>query len=412
MKVKHIFYLVIFVAFGWFFNPAFHVLAVNIGGSLDEIQVLNQEIGKRKDKIKELEATINKYKSTISEKETQAVSLKNQLDILGNRINQVGTDIELTKEKIKENQLEIDALNISISDKQQIIDKQKKLIAKIIQSVHSGDQKNYLEIMLTYNNFSDFYNDLRSIESIDADLGRSVKTLRLVMQDLAERKRQVHTKQLVFKELQNELEGKQGELVSQEIAKQTLLTQTKSSEARFKTLLASLKQQYQVIETEQRTFEQQLQKKLEKEQKIAASGSVIMSWPVPSHVINAVFHDVGYPFKRVFEHSGIDIKASYGTPIRAAASGYIARARRCSTASCYSYVLIVHTGNISSVYGHLSGINITEDQFVNRGDIIGYSGGTPGTVGAGPFVTGPHLHFEVRQNGIPVDPIPYMGPSY
>ena len=408
MKVKHIFYLVFFAGLGIFFGEVFFVSAANVGGSSDEIQVLSQEIAKRKDKIKELENTIGNYKKIIIEKETQAVSLKNQLDIIGNRVTQIGADIELTKERIKENQLEIDALNISIRDKQKIIDKQKKLIAKIIQSVHSGEQKNYLEIMLTYNNFGDFYNDLRSIENINADLGRSVKTLRLAMQDLSEHQKQVHTKQLVFQNLQNELEGKKGKLVSQETAKETLLIQTKSSEARFKTLLSSLKEQYQVIETEQRTFERQLQKKLEREQKIAVSGSVIMSWPMPSHVINAVFHDNGYPFKRVFEHSGIDIKASYGTPIKAAASGYIARARRCSVASCYSYILIVHTGNISSVYGHLSGINVTEDQFVNRGDIIGYSGGTPGTVGAGPFVTGPHLHFEVRQNGIPVNPMPYM----
>lgn len=408
MKVKHIFYLIIFVAVGYFFNRPFIVFAADIGGSADEIKVLNQEISKRKDKIKELEATISNYNKNIIKKETEAVSLKNQLEIIGNRVVQIGTDVELTKEKIKQNQLEIDALNISIRDKQKIIDKQKKLISKIVQSIHSGDQKNYLEIMLTYNNFSDFYNDLRSMESIDSDLGRSVKTLRLAMEDLAERQKQVNTKQLAFRALQDELEGKKDELVSQKSAKDILLSQTKSSEARYKTLLASLKQQYQIIETEQRTFEQQLQKKLEQEDKIAASGSVVMSWPVLSHVVNASFHDLTYPFKRVFEHSGIDIRASYGTPIKAAASGYIARARRCSVASCYSYILIVHTGSISSVYGHLSGINVTEDQFVNRGDIIGYSGGTPGTVGAGLFVTGPHLHFEARQNGIPVDPMPYM----
>jgi murein DD-endopeptidase MepM/ murein hydrolase activator NlpD len=146
---------------------------------------------------------------------------------------------------------------------------------------------------------------------------------------------------------------------------------------------------------------------LENQDKLQTEDVGDFLWPVPSHVINATFHDPDYPFKNVMQHSGIDIRASQGTPVHAAASGYVATAKKCTLASCYSYVLVIHTESLSTLYGHLSAIYVTPNQFVTKGDIIGLSGGTPGAVGSGPFVTGPHLHFEVRLNGIPVNPLNY-----
>lgn len=377
-------------------------------GTKEEIEVLNKEIAARKDKIKQLEDTIDKYKKNIDQKRTEAVSLRNQLSILDNRVAQLQADIDLTKEKIKEAELQIEALELSIKEKQRVITKQKQIIGQMVQTIHASDQKNYLEIALTYDNFGDFYNELKYTENVYVDLGRSVRTLRLASEELQAKRAQADNKRKTYENLKVELEGKKGKLTEQTFVKQKLLIDTKSSESKYQTLLVSLKQQYQMIEGEVRAYEEKVSKKLEEQDKIKASGTVVFSWPVPSRYITALFHDTDYPFRKVFEHSGLDIRASHGTPVKATAPGYVARARRCTSSTCYSYVLIVHTGNLSTLYGHLSSIIIADDQFVNRGDVIGYSGGTPGTVGAGPFVTGPHLHFEVRQNGIPVDPLPYM----
>ncbi len=387
----------------------FSVLAApESGGTKEEIEDLNKKIAEQQKKIKELETTMANYQKSIDDNRSKAVSLKNQISILDSRLTQLQNDIALTKSKIEQTQLQISALTLSIQEKQTVIDKQKTIITGIIQQVHAGDQKNYLEVLLTYKNFAEFYDELKNLESVNIDLGRSIKNLRLAKEDLLAKKNEADQTKKRYEALQTDLLQKQQSLSEQSGNKQNLLVQTKNSEAKYQTLLASLKKQYQSVENEVRSYEAQIKKKLEAQDKIPLSGNVAFAWPVPSHYVTAQFHDPTYVFRNVFEHSAVDIRAAHGTAVRAAASGYVAKARTCTTSSCYAYVLIVHTGNLSSVYGHLSQISVKDDQFVNQGDIIGYSGATPGTVGAGPFTTGAHLHFEIRLNGIPVNPEKYL----
>jgi murein DD-endopeptidase MepM/ murein hydrolase activator NlpD len=70
--------------------------------------------------------------------------------------------------------------------------------------------------------------------------------------------------------------------------------------------------------------------------------------------------------------------------------------------------MIVHADGLATVYGHISKPLVAEEQYVTKGQNIALSGGMPGTAGAGNLTSGPHLHFEVRLNGIPVDPLNYM----
>lgn len=392
-----------------FLSPNFSYAQTAVGGNKAEIDELNQKIAERKEKIKELEDTIAKYKESIEKKRLESVSLKNQISLLDNKIARTETDIKLTEEKISEAELEIEALQLSIADKEAVIEKQKKIISQIVRNINAEDEKNYLEIMLTSDSFADFYNQAKYLESVYADLGKSVKNLRLAKEDLDEKKTQVEGRKAIYANLKVELDNKMKDLTDQSNFKSGLLVSTKASEARYSALVENLRVQYQAIESEVRAYEDEVRKKLEESDKLDNSGSVgAFLWPVPSKYITSYFHDPDYPYRNVFEHSGIDLRASQSTPVKAAAAGYVARAKLCSSASCYSYILIVHTGNISTLYGHLSKVLVSEDEFVAKGDIIGYSGGTPGTVGAGPFVTGPHLHFETRLNGIPIDPLGYL----
>lgn len=406
--MKRVVIICLLLIFGLTTQPIFSIQSALAKTNQEEITELNQKIAERKDKIKTLEDSIAKYKKNIEQKQLEAVSLRNQLDIIENHIARIKADVDLTDEKIAKTELEIKALTIEINDRQKNIDRQKQIIAKMLRNVNQEQNKNYLEILLTNDSFSDFYNQLQYLENIYQDLGQTTQSLRLIKEELEKKKILSEKYKKDQEDLKTKLAIQKQDYVGQSDYKTNLLAQTKWSEWTYQTLVANLKKQYQQIENEVSTYEREVQRKLAAQDDKLPSGDVAISWPTASHYITAYFHDPEYPYRHVFEHSGIDIAISHGTPLRAAAAGYVARAKTCYNASCYSYVLLVHTGSLSTLYGHISNINVSADQFVNKGDIIGYSGGTPGTVGAGPFVTGPHLHFEVRLNGIPVDPLGYL----
>ena len=399
--------LIIAVMFGFIFSNQIFVFAAD---TTAEIDLLNKQIEARKDKIKELESTIVKYKANIDTKRTEAVSLKNQMSIIDNRIAQAEAGVGLVTEKLDKTKLEIESLNITINQKEETIDKQKKIVSKIIQSLHVNDQKNFLEIMLTNDNFAEFYNQAKYLENVYTDLGRSVKQVRLAKEDLDTKKAQAQERHKTYDALLTQLENKKADLNDQMGGKKTLLVQTQSSELKFRTLLDSLRQQYKIVENEVSSYEDQVRKKLADQDRFKNSPAKLgdFIWPVTGRYVTSRFHDPDYPFRRVFEHSGTDIRSPQGSPIVASNSGYVGRAKRCTLASCYSYVLLIHNGNLSTLYGHMSRILVSDDQYVTKGDLIGYSGGTPGVAGSGPFVTGAHLHFEVRLNGIPVNGMNYL----
>ncbi len=98
-------------------------------------------------------------------------------------------------------------------------------------------------------------------------------------------------------------------------------------------------------------------------------------------------------------HAGLDIAASYGTPVRAPADGVIAKA---GPASGYGREMIIdHGGGVTTIYGHLSSFAMVAGQLVKQGEVVGY-------VGSAGRSTGPHLHYEVRVNNMPVNPHKYL----
>ena len=134
---------------------------------------------------------------------------------------------------------------------------------------------------------------------------------------------------------------------------------------------------------------------------VAAPFSLIR--PVSGGTITATFYSTGSHWKN--GHQAIDFGVADGTPVVAAHSGKAHISTNLSS-EVGNYIKIwSNDGPFATGYGHLSAIRITDGQFVEQGQLIGYSGHT------GTNITGPHLHFELYQNGQRVDPAPYLNMS-
>jgi murein DD-endopeptidase MepM/ murein hydrolase activator NlpD len=124
--------------------------------------------------------------------------------------------------------------------------------------------------------------------------------------------------------------------------------------------------------------------------------SVVMVDPIPGAPMSSPFGVRFHPilhYQRL--HTGQDISASSGTPIRAAADGTVLIA---SVRGGYGNATVIdHGSSLSTLYGHQSELLVTEGQQVTAGDVIGRVGSTG-------MSTGPHLHFETRVRGVPIDP--------
>lgn len=380
------------------------------GGVVEEITDLDKQIDTKKKEIENLQKKAEVYKKNIEQKKLEALSLGNQIAILDNQIVKTELDIETTEKRIEQINLEIKSLDLQIQEKEAKISDYKKRLIDLLSLLYRSGQKSYLDILILNDSFSDFFDQIQYLKELQVELQSLLGQVKNLKEALNQKRNEKEAKKQEEEDIKKELEQEKKSLEEKMTVKANLLEQTLASEKQFQNLLLDLRYEQEKIDSEISYLERKIREKLAESDKAfleGKSGEVILSWPVdPSRGITAYFHDPDYPFRYIFEHPAIDIRTSQGTAIHAAAPGYVARVKDAGMG--YSYIMIIHNNGISTVYGHVSKILVQEDTYVIRGQTIGLSGGMPGTPGAGRLSTGPHLHFEVRLNGIPVNPLDYL----
>ncbi len=368
-----------------------------------EITQLQSEIQNRKAQIETINSKLEEYKKKINEYSKLASSLQNDIAILENETAMTQLDVAATQNAIEEENLHLAILDANIEDADTKLAREKNLLNNLLFEINKQDkQGGTFEMIIGARNFNDVFSAASELQSVNSDLKQTLVATKQTRDVLEDKKLEREGRLAHLSDLQVDLDSKIAQLDAKISAKEVLNTETRESELEYRVLMSELRQEQQGISQRINAIQQDI------EAKLAASDeggdTTVISWPVMGR-ITTTFHDPTYPFRYLFEHGGLDIAVPQGTPIEAAAPGYVAWAQ---TGRQYgNYVMIIHSNGFATLYAHMSRIDVDVDQYVARGQIIGLSGGRPGTAGAG-FSTGPHVHFELRKNGIPVDPAPYL----
>jgi murein DD-endopeptidase MepM/ murein hydrolase activator NlpD len=372
-----------------------------------QIEGLNQEVNEKKQQVESLNSKIEQYRSLVIEKKAEAASFQDQVGLLENQIAKTQVSIDITEKQIRAAELEIEQIDGEIVEKEAHIQQERRLLGGLARKLYRRQfGTSMLEMLLAHGSFSSFFDTLYAVAALQRDVNTTLGRLQDLRTGLTIERQAREEKKVAIADRKLQLEIERRKLEDEQLTKENLLAESKDSELRYRYVLAELQREQNEADYEIKNLERALREKIDISERLG-SGDTVLSWPVePARGLSALFHDPEYPFRNVFEHPAIDIRAYQSTPVRASAAGIVARAKNAGMG--YSYVMIIHTNDISTVYGHLSKITVKEDTFVERGEIIGYSGGMPGTPGAGSLTTGPHLHFETRLRGIPVNPLNYL----
>lgn len=370
-------------------TPAFAVSQADIDALKQQEAVLNK-------KKKGLQSKLNALAGDRAKILERRKLLDEQASITANEISNVETQIKQYAALILQSEAEL-------ADAEQKEEAQYELFCKRVRAMEKESKLDYWSVLFHATSFADLLTRLDAINEIMNADQRILDELKALQADITARKDQLQANK-------TESEAAKASLVAK---KKTLDSQRAEAVALMKSLDAS-KAEYQAIYDELEAEEERVQKqavalskKLAEEQAAqnggkpsnAALGGYI--WPVSSHYVTSPYGKrpspggIGSKF-----HKGMDIgRVGYTTEVHAAKAGTVIVSQYSS--SYGNYVVVSHGSGNTTLYAHMSSRKVKVNQYVNQGDVLGITGSTGRS-------TGPHLHFEITENGQRIDPAKYL----
>jgi murein DD-endopeptidase MepM/ murein hydrolase activator NlpD len=348
--------------------------------------------------IKALDEEIKAYNKKISQTQGEAKTLKQALAKLQERHMGLVKDIAYTKLRIAKAEENISFTKSKIQSTETTLERTKSALAESLRTLVHNESSipRFVEALAPGAHISDAIDITKRTQDVATAINEKARALIDVKTTLSIQKASYEQHKNTLESLNATLND-QKELVDQTSKdKNSLLQETKNKETAYQKLLAERKKKKSDLEAEMLDVEAKLQTIVDAS-KLPKYGKGVLKYPLDNVIITQYFGNTPFASKnpQVYNgsgHNGIDFGTKVGTPILAAAAGVVMGTgdtdASCNGVSYGKWVLIKHNNGLSSLYAHLSIIQVKTGEVVTSRQKIGLSGNTG-------YSTGPHLHFTV-----------------
>ena len=321
-----------------------------------------------------------------------------KVESVSERLRAIQEELRTASAAYKEVKSQLDAVEGKIDENTALLTRteadlkvKNQKLQKRVRDIYINGQISYVDVLFGAKDFSDLMTRMDILKRIikhDYDLIMKVKQEKEIV---VTARAQLEKDKAEAEKLVADADAKRAAVEEKEAEQQDLLDKAiydrDTSEQAYEELMAASAEVASMIRRSNMTYSG------------APAGAGGMIWPLDGPVTSEFGWRTHPIFGTARFHSGLDIGGDYGLPIYAAASGTVIHAGWISGYG--NTVIIDHGGGVTTLYGHNDSLNVGVGQTVSQGQVIAMCGSTGNS-------TGPHCHFEVRENGEPVSPYNYL----
>lgn len=365
----------------------------------------SQKINEEKQRLKKIEQRIKSIKDEINnlqKKESGYLETLHKIEKLlqdtGKELQTIERDLGLAQKEIKQGENEL------IFEKRTLKEK-TKLLENRLRVIYKHRLTGYLEILFNSESFSDFLTRFRYIKNILSLDAKVINDIRQQMKKIEDNKMNLENREEILSLLKREVEKGKENIEFSIRAKKSIINKINSQKEAYLKSLKELEQSsLEIKNIIERIYKQQEEDSKKTSRKEVPTITLkpkkgILALPIQGKLISGYGRQKNIEFNTYTFNSGIDISAPLGQVVRAAGSGEVIYT---GNIKGYGQIIIIdHGGRITTLYAHLSKILIDIGDKVKKEQVIGQVGDSGG-------VSSTRLHFEVRVEGKPTDPMNWL----